>query len=72
VDRLIVRTIKTLALIPNLMRNNKKIKLKQEQKETLEKKEAEEEKKGDWRYAKSAIFINHKKTPSQNDRRTNK
>jgi hypothetical protein len=54
------------------MRNNKKIKLKQEQKETLEKKEAEEEKKGDWRYAKSAIFINHKKTPSQNDRRTNK
>jgi hypothetical protein len=43
------------------MRNNKKIKLKQEQKEALEKKEAEEEKKGDWRYAKSAIFINHQK-----------
>jgi hypothetical protein len=54
------------------MRNNKKIKLKQEQKEALEKIEAEEEKKGDWRYAKSAIFINHQKTPSQNDRRTNK
>jgi len=57
---------------PVLMRNNKKIKLKQEQKEALEKIEAEEEKKGDWRYAKSAIFINHQKTPSQNDRRTNK
>jgi hypothetical protein len=25
-------------------------------KEALEKEEAEEEKKGDWRYAKSAIF----------------
>jgi hypothetical protein len=43
------------------MRNNKKIKLKQEQKEALEKKEAEEEKKRDWRYAKSVIFINHQK-----------
>jgi hypothetical protein len=41
------------------MRNNKKIKLKQEQKEVLEKKEVEEEKKEDWRYTKFAIFINH-------------
>jgi hypothetical protein len=37
IDRLIIRTIKTLALIPNLMRNNEKKELKYKRNKLLEK-----------------------------------